>query len=83
VKKPLNTKQSPLKKGSPTGTPLGSPYAGATKDKQINTSYKKEDGLRNKENRGDGEALTQNGQIALDMKAIWVEEIGSSICVLK
>ncbi|HBN22126.1 MAG TPA: hypothetical protein DD412_02670, partial [Holosporales bacterium] len=53
------------------------PYVRATKDKQINISFKKEDDLKDQENGGDGEALAQKGQIALDMKAIWVEEIGS------
>jgi len=65
-----------FKKGSPTGDPLGSPYAGATKDKQINTSFKKEDNCFSTK-VGTGQISDQQSQIALEMKAIWEEEIGS------
>ena len=68
--------KSSLKKGSPTGNPLGSPYAGATKDKQINTSYKKGDDCFSKE-VGAGKISDQQSKVALEMKAIWEEEIGS------
>ena len=36
-----NSIKTSLKKGSPTVNPLGSPHAGANKDKQITTSFKK------------------------------------------
>lgn len=65
-----------FKKGSPTGDPLGSPYAGATKDKQIITSFKKEDGCFSKE-VGARQIRDQQSKVALEMKAIWEEEIGS------
>ena len=65
-----------FKKGSPTGDPLGSPYAGATKDKQINTSFIKKEDCFSKE-VGDGQISDKQSQIALEMKAIWEEEIGS------
>ncbi len=65
-----------FKKGSPTGDPLGSPYAGATKDKQIITSFKKEDGCFSKEG-GARQVRDQQSKVALEMKAIWEEEIGS------
>jgi len=65
-----------FKKGSPTGDPLGSPYAAATKDKQIITSFKKKEDSFSKE-VGTGQISDQQSQVALEMKAIWEEEIGS------
>ena len=53
-----------------------SSYAGATKDKQITTSSKKEKKLILMENES-SEVLTHSSQIASDMKDIWIEEIGS------
>ncbi|HBN22777.1 MAG TPA: hypothetical protein DD412_06025 [Holosporales bacterium] len=71
-----NTAKSSFKKGSPTVSPLGSPYAGATKDKQINTSFIKKEDCFPKE-VGAGQISDQQSKIALEMKAIWEEEIGS------
>ena len=71
-----NAAKASFKKGSPTVIPLGSPYAGATKDKQITTSSKKERKLILKENES-SEVLTHSYQIASDMKDVWIEEIGS------
>ena len=71
-----NATKSSFKKGSPTVNPLGSPYAGATKDKQRNTSFiKKEDSFSKEVDAG--KISDQQSKIALEMKAIWEEEIGS------
>jgi len=71
-----NAAKASFKKGSPTVIPLGSPYAGATKDKQIITSSKKENSLILK-GKEFSESLTQTSKIASDIKAVWIEEIGS------
>ena len=65
-----------FKKGSPTARPLVSPHVGATKDKQINTSSKKDNDNFLNALSPVSEVMTQQAQIAHDIKEVWEEEIG-------
>ena len=74
---PVKTQKKILDKNLPSRREgYRSSYAGATKDKQITTSSKKENSLILK-GKEFSEALTQTSKIASDMKAVWIEEIGS------
>lgn len=66
--KPVKSTFSSFKKGRPTDSPLGRPYADATKDKQITTSFKKEDLILGEEEKDDS--------LGSSMVDIWKEEIG-------
>ena len=70
------TVEKTLKTFQPRAGGLIQPYVRATKDKQINTSYKKGEDCFSKE-VGAGQISDQQSKISLEMKAIWEEEIGS------
>ena len=55
---------------------MNQPYVRATKDKQITTSFIKKENCFSKE-AGAGQISDQQSKIALEMRAIWEEEIGS------
>ena len=74
---PAETNKNSLVKNLPSRREgFRSSYAGATKDKQKTTSFKKEEDCFSKE-VGVGQISDQQSKIALEMKAIWEEEIGS------
>jgi hypothetical protein len=74
---PAETNKNSLVKNLPSRREgFRSSYAGATKDKQKTTSFKKEEDCFSKK-VGVGQISDQKSQIAFEMKAIWEEEIGS------
>jgi len=70
------TVEKTLKTFQPRAGGLIQPYVRATKDKQIVTPFQKEEDYFSKE-VGAGQLSDKQSQIALEMKAIWEEEIGS------
>jgi len=73
-----NKASSSVSMGPPTADPLGSPYASAEKDKQINTSSLSCDGFDDKlEQRSDkNEEIRKNN--FNDMLSIWSSELGDN-----
>lgn len=67
----------PIAPFQPRAETIRQPYVRAAKDKQINTSFKKNEKMIFEENLSPTEIGNEHSQRAQEIKDIWVDEIGS------